>query len=158
MTQGFVLALLHLCASGSLRENFHKQQGNNMKNINLITADIVDLCFKIHSKLGPGLFESVYEKILIHELERKGYEIENQKHIPVIWEGTEMDFGFRADIIVENRVIIEIKSVEKLNEVHFKQILTYLKVLNIKLGLLINFNESLIKYGIRRVINNKFEL
>jgi len=128
-----------------------------MKDINFITADIVDVCVKIHSKLGPGLFESVYEKILIHELEKRGYKIEYQKEIPVQWDGAKLDLGFRADIIVENSVIIEIKSIEKLNDVHFKQILTYLKIMNIKIGLLVNFNESLIKYGIRRGINNKYK-
>ena len=128
-----------------------------MRDLKLITADIVDVCVKIHSKLGPGLFESVYEKILIHELEKQGYKIDYQKEIPVHWDGAKLDFGFRADIIVENRVIIEIKSIEKLNDIHFKQILTYLKIMNIKIGLLVNFNESLIKYGIRRVINNKYK-
>ena len=114
---------------------------------------IVDISYKIHTKLGPGLLESVYEAILFHELVKIGLSVERQKPIPVIWENVFLDVGFRTDLIVENKVIIEIKSVEQVSRVHPKQLLTYLRITKIKLGLLINFNEALIKNGITRVAN-----
>lgn len=123
-------------------------------NENEISKIIVNAAFKIHSELGPGLLESIYEKILLHELSKIGLKTESQKRIKVIWDGVNMDFGFRADIIVENKVIIEIKSDENISPVHPKQLLTYLKVSGLKLGLLINFNEALIKNGITRIVNN----
>jgi len=121
---------------------------------NDISKTIIGICLKIHKKLGAGLFESVYEEILFHELKLIGLKLDRQKLIPVIWDGVKMDQGFRADLIVENKVIIEIKSVGALAPVHKKQLLTYLKLTNLKLGLLINFNEALIKDGIKRVVNN----
>ncbi len=120
---------------------------------NEIAAIIVNACFQIHTKLGPGLFESVYEEILHFELIESGLYVERQKTIPVIWKDERMDVGFRADLIIENKVIIEIKSVESIAAVHKKQLLTYLKVTGMKLGLLINFNEALIKNGITRIVN-----
>ncbi len=121
---------------------------------NEISNIIVDACYRIHSTLGPGLFESVYERILEIELEKSGLLVERQKVIPVVWDEEVIDQGFKADLIVDNKVIVEIKSVEKLAPVHHKQLLTYLKLTDIKLGLLINFNEKLIKYGITRIVNN----
>lgn len=121
---------------------------------NELSRIIVDTCLKIHVKLGPGLLESVYEEILFFELTKLGLKIERQKAIPLIWESIKMDIGFRTDLIVENKVIIELKSVEKIASVHPKQLLTYLKITNLKLGLLINFNERLIKNGITRIVNN----
>lgn len=121
---------------------------------NELSRIIVDTCLKIHIKLGPGLLESVYEEILFFELTKLGLKIERQKAIPLIWESIKMDIGFRTDLIVENKVIIELKSVEKIASVHPKQLLTYLKITNLKLGLLINFNERLIKNGITRIVNN----
>lgn len=120
---------------------------------NNISREVVDTCFKVHTGLGPGLFESVYEQVLFHELTEKGYYVTKQQAIPVMWKGLKMEQGFRADIIVENKVLVEIKSVEALANVHYKQVLTYLKLTNIKLGLLINFNEALIKHGIKRIVN-----
>jgi GxxExxY protein len=120
---------------------------------NELSKIIVNICFKIHSELGPGLFESVYEEILYYELVHSNLSTQRQQEIPVIWKGLRMEQGFRADIIVENKVIIEIKSVESLAPVHHKQLLTYLKLTNMKLGLLINFNEALIKDGIKRIVN-----
>jgi GxxExxY protein len=120
---------------------------------NEISRDIVNISLKIHKELGPGLFESVYEFILCHELRELGYHVESQKTIPVIWKGNTLNFGFKADVIVDYQVIIEIKSVETLNPVHFKQLLTYLRLTKMKLGLLINFNEALVKDGIHRVVN-----
>ena len=121
---------------------------------NEISAIIVNKAYEIHVELGPGLLEAVYEEILFHELTKAGLSVVRQKMIPVIWDGLTMDIGFRADLIVEDMVIIEIKSVEKVSPVHPKQLLTYLKVSEMKLGLLINFNERLIKNGISRIANN----
>jgi len=121
---------------------------------NEISKIIVDLSFKIHTELGPGLFESVYEEILYYELTEEGFNVKRQLALPVLWNEIKMDAGFRVDLIVEDKVLIEIKSVENLAPVHFKQVITYLKISKIKLGLLINFNENLIKDGIRRIVNN----
>lgn len=120
---------------------------------NEISKIVLDIAFDIHTKLGPGLFESVYEEILIYELEDYGLTVKKQQGIPVIWNELKMEVGFRADIIVENKVIIEIKSVEALAPIHYKQLTTYLKITNLKLGLLINFNEYLLKDGIKRIAN-----
>ena len=121
---------------------------------NEIASIIVDTSYHIHVKLGPGLLESVYEEILYYELENQGLSVERQKAIPVFWKDIKMKLGFRTDLIVENKVIIELKSVEMLAPVHPKQLLTYLKLTDMKLGLLINFNEKLIKNGIIRIVNN----
>jgi len=123
-------------------------------NENELSKIIVDVAFKIHTQLGPGLLESVYEEIMFFELTKRGLLVERQKGIPVIWENLKMDLGFRADLIVEKKVIIELKSVETIAPVHPKQLLTYLRITNVKLGLLINFNETLIKNGITRIVNN----
>src|SRR5687767_5274153 len=110
---------------------------------NEIARIIVDTAYKIHKKLGPGLFESVYESIMAYEFSDKNHLfVQRQVGLPVIWENTRMDLGFRADMIVENAVIIEIKSIEDIAPVHYKQVLTYLKLAELKLGLLINFNEE----------------
>ncbi len=121
---------------------------------NEIARQIVDSAFKIHTGLGPGLLESVYETVLAYELEKRGLRVRRQVPIPLVYEDVRMEEGFRADLIVEERVIVEIKSVDALAPVHFKQLLTYLKVANHRLGLLINFNEALIKNGLHRVVNN----
>ena len=121
---------------------------------NELSKIIVNACYQIHVKLGAGLFESVYEEILFYELQKAGLKVERQKGIPVIWDEIKMDLGFRADLIVENKVIIELKSVEKIAPVHQKQLQTYLKLTGLKLGLLINFNVPLIKNGIQRIVNN----
>lgn len=120
---------------------------------NEISKIILDLAFDIHTKLGPGLFESVYEEILSYELEDYGLSIKKQQGIPVIWNELRMEVGFRADIIVEDKGIVEIKSIEALAPIHYKQLTTYLKITNLKLGLLINFNEYLLKDGIKRIVN-----
>ena len=121
---------------------------------NELSKIIVNTCCNIHIELGPGLFESVYEEILYYELKNSGLHVERQKEIPVIWKELKMGLGFRADLIVENKVIIELKSIEFINPIHQKQLLTYLKLTDLKLGLLINFNERLIKNGITRIVNN----
>lgn len=121
---------------------------------NEIASIIVDCCYHIHVDLGPGLLESVYEEILTYELIRIGFQVERQKALPVVWKDVKLDLGYRTDLIVENKVIVEIKSVEEVHPVHPKQLLTYLKLTNLKLGLLINFNSPLIKTGITRIVNN----
>lgn len=120
---------------------------------NEIATLIVNTAYDIHVKLGPGLLESVYEEILYYELVKQGLNVERQKAVPVIWDDLKMELGFRADLIVENKVIVELKSVEAIAPVHPKQLLTYLKITGLKLGLLINFNEKLIKDGITRIVN-----
>jgi GxxExxY protein len=114
----------------------------------------VDVAFKIHSRLGPGLLESVYEAIMLYELHKRGLRAEKQVGVPVVWEEVQLDIGFRADIIVEGKLILELKSCEGIEPVHKKQLLTYLRLADCRLGLLINFNVPLIKEGISRVVNN----
>ncbi len=121
---------------------------------NEISKIIVNICYDIHVELGPGLFESVYEEILYYELVNKGLKVERQKDLPVVWKDIKMNLGFRTDLIIEEKVIVELKSVERIAPVHPKQLLTYLKLTGLKLGLLINFNEKLIKNGITRIANN----
>ena len=115
---------------------------------------IVDCCFKIHTTLGPGLFESVYEELLFYELNKRGLSCERQMDLPVTYEEVKMDIGFRADLVIERKVIMELKSVENILPVHKKQLLTYLKLTGLKLGLLVNFNVALIKDGMTRIVNN----
>ena len=120
---------------------------------NEIARIIVDKCYHIHVELGPGLLESVYEEVLYYELNQEGLNSKRQQDLPVFYKELKMDVGFRADLIVENKVIVELKSVEKIAPVHQKQLLTYLKISELKLGLLVNFNEALIKNGITRIVN-----
>ncbi len=120
---------------------------------NEIARQIVDAAYKIHTTLGPGLLESVYEAVLFHELKKRGLHVERQVPMPVVWDNVRLEEGFRADLIVEHKVIIELKSVEKIAPVHGKQLLTYLRLADMRLGLLINFGEALIKNGIQRVVN-----
>ncbi len=118
-----------------------------------IATQIVDAAFKIHTTLGPGLLESVYEAVMTEELSRRGLQVIRQQAIPVVYESVRLDIGFRADLIVESKVIVEIKSIEQIAPVHKKQVLAYLRLANIRLGLLINFNVNLIREGISRVVN-----
>jgi GxxExxY protein len=120
---------------------------------NELAETIVDVAFQIHRTWGPGLLESVYEELLMRRLEKRGFFIEQQKSIPFEDEGVKMETGFRVDLMVEKKVIIELKSIEKLHPVHFKVLLTYLRLSGCKLGLLINFGEALLKDGIKRVVN-----
>ena len=120
---------------------------------NEIARLVVDVAYKLHTRLGPGLLETVYEVILAHELRKVGLEVARQVPVQIAWEGVRFDEGFKADIMVNNLVILELKSVETLHPVHAKQLLTYLRVTGLKLGLLINFGERLIKNGIKRVAN-----
>lgn len=124
---------------------------------NEISREIVNASYKIHTTLGPGLLESVYETILAYELTKRGLRVSRQQPIPLIYDDVRMDDGFRADLIVESKVIIEIKSVEVIAPVHKKQLLTYLRVADKRLGLLINFGSALIKDGITRIVNGLSE-
>lgn len=120
---------------------------------NYLANIIVDYCYQIHVGLGPGLLESVYEEVLFFELTQRGLKVERQKQLPVIWKSKTLDLGFRTDLIVDNKVIIEIKSVLEMHPVYKKQLMTYLKLSGLKLGLLVNFNSPLIKTGITRLVN-----
>ena len=121
---------------------------------NEIAAVGVDLCYQIHVMYGPGLLESVYEAILVYELRKLGFFVHQQYPIPVIHEEVQFEVGFRADVIVQRKLIVELKSVEVLSSVFSKILLTYLRLTDIRLGLLVNFGEELIKNGIKRVVNN----
>jgi len=121
---------------------------------NDISYDIRGAAFKVHTELGPGLLESVYETAISYELRQKRYDVKNQVGAPMVYADIKMDVGFRLDILVNNLVIVEIKSVEALSDIHHKQLLTYLKLSNKKLGLLINFNSSSLKDSIVRIVNN----
>ena len=120
---------------------------------NEIATVIVDVAYKIHTTLGPGLLESVYGTVMAYELEKRGLHVARQVPIPIVWEAVHLQEGFRADLIVEGKVIIELKSVEALAPIHKKQLLTYLRLAQKRLGILLNFNTALIKDGITRVVN-----
>ena len=120
---------------------------------NEVARTVVDCTYRVHSSLGPGLLESVYETILSAELAERGLHCLRQQSVPVSYNGLDFNVGFRADLVVEDKVVVEIKSVESIAPVHKKQLLTYLRLMDKRLGLLINFNVALIKHGIVRVVN-----
>lgn len=124
---------------------------------NEITQIILDAAFHVHTELGPGLLESVYEIVLAHELKKRGLRVERQKSIPIRYEELTFEEGFRADLLVEDKVIVELKSVEVLAPVHPKQVLTYLRLSGRKVGLLLNFGTVRLKDGIERIINGNLE-
>ena len=124
-------------------------------DVDRVTAAIVDSAMKVHSALGPGLLESVYEKCLKHELTKRGFKVESQLWLPVIYDGIQIEEGgYKIDLLVENAVIVELKVVEKILEVHKAQLLSYLKLGGKRVGLLINFNVVHLRDGIRRLVNN----
>ena len=125
-----------------------------MKELDDITGAVVDAAMNIHMELGPGLLESVYEAVLARALERRGFRVERQKVIRFEYDGMVFEEGFRADLIVDERVVVELKSVEKLAPVHSKQLLTYLRLMNLPVGLLINFGAATLKEGLHRIVNN----
>lgn len=125
-----------------------------MKSLNDISFDVRGAAFEAYNELGPGLFESVYETVMQYLLMEKGCTVKSQVSVPVIFRDIKMDIGFRLDLLVDDAVIVEIKSVESLHDVHHKQLLTYLKLTNKKLGLLINFNTSNLSSQIIRIVNN----
>ena len=120
---------------------------------NEISKIVFECALKVHKALGPGLLESAYEECLYFELIQEGLKVEKQKPLPLIYHEVKLEVGYRVNLLVENKLIIEVKSVECLNDIHLAQVLTYLKLSEIKLGLLINFNVTLIKTGVKRVIN-----
>lgn len=124
---------------------------------NDVTGAIIETAIDIHRRLGPGLLESVYRKVLAYELTKKGFQVQAEQPIPVVWDDMRLELGFRADLIVNELVIVETKSVEAIHPVHKKQLLTYLRLTDKRVGLLINFNVELLKDGISRVVNNLVE-
>jgi GxxExxY protein len=120
---------------------------------NEISNEILNASFKVHTALGPGLLESAYKECLFYELKKRGLHVEKEKPLPLIYEDVKLEIGYRVDLLVENKVIIELKSVESLNDVHLAQVITYLKLSDCKLGLLMNFNVKRLKLGIKRVVN-----
>jgi GxxExxY protein len=124
---------------------------------NEIAKQILDAAFVVHTKLGPGLLESVYEVVVAHELRKKGLVVERQKPMPSTYDGVRFDEAFRSDLLVDSKVIVELKSVEALSALHAKQVLTQLRMSGLKLGLLINFGEAHLKNGIKRIINGKLD-
>jgi GxxExxY protein len=124
---------------------------------NQIAKHILDAAFVVHTKLGPGVYESVYEVLVAYELGKRGLNVERQKPMPITYDGVRFDEAFRSDLIVNGKVVAELESVEKLSPVHAKQVLTQLRLSGLKLGLLINFGEEHLKNGIKRIINGQLE-
>lgn len=120
---------------------------------NEITSKVINAAIEVHKALGPGLLESAYKECLYYQLAKSGLNVQKEKALPLIYEEVKLDCGYRIDLLVENKIVIEIKSVEALNDLHTAQILTYLKLGNYKIGLLLNFNVVLLKNGIKRIIN-----
>jgi len=120
---------------------------------NEISKVVVDVAFQIHTSLGPGLLESVYQKVMMHELRKRGLDVAEEVPLPVVWDDVKLEVGFRVDILVNQKLVIELKSIERVAPVHKKVLLTYLRLSDCKLGLLINFGEELLKTGISRVVN-----
>lgn len=125
-----------------------------MRDIDLISGDVVDCAIRIHRELGPGLLESVYGTVLAASLRRVGYEVDRQVPVDIHFDGMRFEGAFRADLLIDKRLVVEIKSVEKLNGAHAKQVLTYLRLLDQPVGLLLNFSGETMREGIRRLVNN----
>ncbi len=121
---------------------------------NELSKEVIGLAIKVHRNLGPGLLESAYEECLYYELNKAGILVEKQKPMPLVYDEVKLDIGYRMDLFIEKKLVVEIKSVDALNDIHLAQVLTYLKLSKSKLGLLINFNVLLLKNGIKRVVNN----
>ena len=129
-----------------------------MRNIETLSSIVVDTAFHLHRDLGPGLLESVYESVLATLLQEEGLSVKRQQPVPIQFAGIKFDEGFRADLIIENVLVIELKSVETLSPLHGKQLLTYLRLLKLPLGLLINFGAPSFKEGIKRIVNNHHDI
>ncbi len=125
-----------------------------MERLNKITETIIGVAINVHRELGPGLLESAYETCMVYDLLQTGLKIEQQKPLPIIYRGVKLECGYRLDLMIENEVIVEIKSIEKLLPIHQAQLMSYLKLSNCNVGLLINFNVKILKNGIQRVVNN----
>ena len=131
----------------------HEEDAETRKELNSISFKIIGLAINVHKQLGPGLLESAYLECLFYELKNAGFTVEKQKSLPIVYKEIELDHGYRIDLLVDNQLVIELKTVETFTEVHFAQILTYLKLGNYPLGLLINFNSKILKNNIKRFIN-----
>jgi len=134
--------------------NLAPQSTQSSAELNQLSQDILDAAFRVHTALGPGLLESAYEHCLCYELQKNGLCATSQVQLPVVYDGVKIDAGYRIDILVENRIIIEIKAVDRLLSIHDAQLLTYLKLANKHVGLLINFNVKSLKNGIKRMVHN----
>ena len=122
-------------------------------DLNKLTHKVIGLAIEVHSKLGPGLLENVYKECLFYKLQKESLFTEKERPLPVIFEDVQLDCGYRIDLLVEKEIVLELKSVKKIEDIHIAQILTYLKLGKYKVGLLINFNVASLKYGIKRLIN-----
>ena len=127
---------------------------NKEEKLNKITETIIGVAINIHRALGPGLLESAYEVCMVYDLVKAGSKVEQQKPLPIVYRGVKLECGYRLDLMIENEVIVEIKSVEKLLPIHQAQLMSYLKLSDCRVGLLINFNVKVLKNGIKRVVNN----
>ncbi len=125
-----------------------------MRDIDEVTGIVVDECYQIHTGLGPGLLESVYETVLARRLERRGLKVDRQRTVTFEFDGMVFNDGLRVDMIVEDQVVVELKSVEQMAPVHYKQVLTYLRLLDLRVGLLVNFGAPTLKQGLKRIVNN----
>lgn len=130
------------------------REGREGMNENELSSAIIGCALRVHKALGPGLLESAYEACLLYELTRSNLKVEQQKGLPLVYQDVNLECGYRVDLLVENKVIVELKAVESINPLHSAQVLTYLKLSHCKLGLIINFNVLLLKDGIRRIVNN----
>jgi iron complex transport system substrate-binding protein len=139
---------------GAKKEKTDKRRRITPLQVEEIAREVVDCGYSVHTKLGPGLLESVYEVVLAKLLTGRGFCVERQKAVPIIFEGLRFEEGFRADLLVEGKLLVEIKSVVNLSPVHGKQVLTYLRLLDLPLGLLMNFGAAIFKNGIKRIVNN----
>lgn len=126
---------------------------NRIRELDEVTGEIVDAAYKLHTGLGPGLLESVYEAVLEKDLQRRGLSVERQKLVSFEYDGMRFEDGFRVDLLVDGHVVVEIKSVEKPSPIHAKQVLTYLRLLDLPVGLLVNFGAPTLKEGVRRIVN-----
>lgn len=131
-----------------------REDAKARRDIEEVAGIVVDAALQLHRALGPGLLELVYEAVLANMLEQRGLSVERQKPIPIRYQGVSLDEGFRLDLLVDGQLIVELKSVENIHPVHPKQLLTYLRLMNLPLGLLINFGAPLLKDGLKRVVNN----
>jgi len=127
---------------------------NEEERLNKITKTIIGVAINVHRELGPGLLESAYEACMVYDLAQSGLKVEQQKPLPIVYRGVKLECGYRLDLMIENEVIVEIKSIEKLLPIHQAQLMSYLKLTDCKVGLLINFNVNIMKNGIKRVVNN----
>lgn len=122
--------------------------------LNEVTGKIIEFSIKVHRTLGPGMLEGAYEICLMHELVNNGFQVQRQKKLPIVYEGVHLDAGYRIDLIVNDSVIVEVKAVDRLHPVHEAQLLSYLRMTGLTLGLLVNFNMKLLRDGVKRVVNN----